>query len=268
MWSIEEFDEHLGERAVIGMVHLQALPGAPGFRGSLDEVTEAAITDANAIAAGGADALLIENFGDRPFRRSDVDDETVAALTFVTTEIRRNIRLPFGINVLRNDSHAALAIAAVTSALFIRVNILIGAVVTDQGVIEGQADTLLRKRRELECPAAIFADHLVKHASPLAPVQPVQQARDLRLRGGADAIIITGAATGVAAERSDFEVVRSAVPGTPIIAGSGVDAGNAGGLRGLADAVIVGTSIKRNGQVDRPVDQERVARVCAAFKKA
>lgn len=267
MWSVEEFDEHLGENPVIGMVHLQALPGAPGFRGSLDEVTEAAITDARAIAAGGADALLIENFGDRPFRRNDVDDETVAAMTIVATEIRRNVRLPFGINVLRNDGHAALAIGAVTSALFIRVNVLIGAMVTDQGVIEGQADSLLRKRRELECPVAIFADHLVKHAVPLAPVHPIQQARDLRLRGGADALIITGAETGVAAELSKFEVVRGAVPGTPIIAGSGVSAENAAGLRGLADAIIVGTSIKRNGQVDRPVDQDRVARICDAFKK-
>ena len=267
MWSIEELDEYLGERPVIGMVHLQALPGAPGFQGSLDLVAEAAISDAKAIAEGGADALLIENFGDRPFRRSNVEDETVAAMTFVTIEIRRSVRLPFGINVLRNDAHAALAIAAITSAMFIRVNVLIGAMVTDQGVIEGQADSLLRKRRELECPVAIFADHLVKHAVPLAPVHPVQQARDLRLRGGADALIITGTETGVAADRSKFEIVRGAVPGTPLIAGSGVSAENVTNFRGLVDAIIVGTSIKRNGQIERPVDQERMARMCEAFKK-
>lgn len=267
MWSIEELDEHLGEKPVIGMVHLAALPGSPGFRGSLDDVTELAIADARAIEAGGADALLIENFGDRPFRRGDVDDETVAAMTFVTIEIRRSVRLPFGINVLRNDAHAALAIAAITSAMFLRVNILIGAMVTDQGLIEGQADSLLRKRRAMECPAAIFADHLVKHAVPLAPVHPVQQARDLRLRGGADALIITGTETGVAADRASFEVVRGAVPGAPLIAGSGVSAENVTILRGLVDAIIVGTSIKRNGQIERPVDQERVARICEAFKK-
>src|SRR5260221_195002 len=152
------FTERFGRRAVIGMVHLAPLPGAPLYEGSLQDVLARALADAEALAAGGVDAIAVENFGDRPFRKSRVDPETIAAMTRVITELARSVALPFGVNVLRNDASAALAIAAATGAAFIRVNVHTGAVVADQGIIEGEAAETLRRRSLVPPGGRDFAD--------------------------------------------------------------------------------------------------------------
>jgi uncharacterized protein len=241
------------------MVHLGALPGAPLFE-SLDGVIERALRDARALRDGGCDGFVVENFGDRPFARGRVEVETVAAMTRVIAEIAAEVRLPFGVNVLRNDALSALAIAAATGAAFIRVNVHTGAMLTDQGLIEGDAYTTLRKRASLAPNVLIFADHLVKHATPLAAVDPVQSARDLRLRGLADAIIVTGAETGAAADPDRLRKLRDVVD-APLLLGSGLTAQNA---RQFADAdgAIVGTSIQRDGVVDAALTES----VVRAFK--
>ena len=122
MLSRTEFAERFGRHSIFGMVHLKALPGAPMFGGSLDAVVAAAAADAHALAAGGCDGLVFENFGDQPFRKH-VDAETIAAMTRVIAEVVREISIPHGVNVLRNDARAALAIASATAAAFIRINI-------------------------------------------------------------------------------------------------------------------------------------------------
>ncbi|HKR64993.1 MAG TPA: BtpA/SgcQ family protein, partial [Thermoanaerobaculia bacterium] len=144
MLTRTSFAARFGNRAVFGMVHLRALPGAPLFT-SLDEVIDAALVDARAIVDGGCDGLVIENFGDKPFTRGRVEAETVAAMTRIVAEIAREVKLPLGVNVLRNDAQSALAIAAATGAAFIRVNVHTGAMVTDQGIIEGDAYATMRK---------------------------------------------------------------------------------------------------------------------------
>jgi membrane complex biogenesis BtpA family protein len=251
------FTARFASRAIFGMVHLGALPGAPHFT-SLDSVIELAIHDAREIAAGGCDGLVIENYGDRPFTRGRVEAETIAAMTRVIAEVTREVRLPFGVNVLRNDALSALAIAAATGASFIRVNIHTGAMVTDQGIIEGDAYATLRKRASLAPNVLIFADHLVKHATPLGE----SSARDLRLRGFADAIIVTGAETGAAADPSRLHAVRNDVD-APLLLGSGLTADNASRYA-EADGAIVGTSLKHEGRVDRA----RVEAVVKAWKSA
>ncbi|HUP48397.1 MAG TPA: BtpA/SgcQ family protein [Thermoanaerobaculia bacterium] len=254
------FASRFGARAVFGMVHLLPLPGAPLFRGSLDEVIEAALDDARALEEGGCDGMVVENFGDRPFFATSVPPSTVATMARVVAEVRSVVKLPTGVNVLRNDARAALAVAAATGAAFVRVNVHTGAMLTDQGVIEGAAAETLRLRASLAPEVAIFADHLVKHAVPLAPADPAQAAKDLRLRGLADALIVTGSETGAAADPGRLERLRDAVD-APLLAGSGVDAGNAGSFR-AADGVIVGTSLKEGDRMS----PARVAAVVRAFK--
>ena len=244
------------------MVHLKPLPGAPLYGGSLDAVIEAALRDARAIAVGGCDGIGVENFGDRPFFATRVPAETIAAMTRVVAEIAREVRLPIGVNVLRNDARAALAIAASTGAAFIRVNVHTGVMIADQGMIEGDAAETLRLRARIAPEVAIFADFLVKHASPLG--EP--SVKDLRERGLADAVIVTGAATGAAADPARLTSVRAALPDAPLIIGSGIDASNASQFQ-EADAAIAGTSLKRGGDVDAEVDPERVERVVRAFKR-
>jgi uncharacterized protein len=248
------FASRFARRAVFGMIHLHALPGAPLFR-SLDEVLEAALADARAIRDGGCDGFAIENFGDRPFTRGRVEAETIAAMTRVIGEVTAVVKLPFGVNVLRNDALSALAIAAATGAAFIRVNVHTGAAVTDQGIIEGDAYATLRRRAALAPDVLIFADYLVKHATPLGEAS----AKDLRERGLADAIIITGSETGAAADPARLHALREL--DAPLLLGSGLTAENAGEFPD-ADGAIVGTSLKTNGMVDA----RRVEAVVKAFK--
>ena len=246
------FSARFAARAVFGMVHLGALPGAPLFS-SIDEVIVHALRDACALRDGGCDGFVVENFGDRPFTRG-VEAETVAAMTRVIAEIAAVVRLPFGVNVLRNDALSALAVAAATGAAFIRVNVHTGAMLTDQGIIEGDAYATLRKRASLAPDVLIFADHLVKHATPLADVDPLQSARDLRLRGLADALIVTGAETGAAADPTRLRMLRDGMNDAPLLLGSGLTASNAHDFTD-ADGAIVGTSVKRDGAVDATLVQ-------------
>ena len=257
MLTRSAFPARFAARAVFGMIHLHPLPGAP-LHASIDEVIDSAIRDARAIAQGGCDGFVIENYGDRPFTKGRVEGETIAAMTRVITEVRREVHLPFGVNVLRNDALSALGIAAATGASFIRVNVHTGAMVTDQGVIEGDAYATLRKRAALAQDVLLFADYLVKHATPLGETS----ADDLRHRGLADAIIVTGSATGWAADPARLRALREALPDAPLIVGSGLTAENAAAFAD-ADGAIVGTSLKRDGEVD----PARVEAVVRAFKR-
>lgn len=267
MWTRQTFREHLGAHAVIGMVHLATLPGAPLFEGSMQKVVDAAVRDARALQDGGAHAILFENFGDRPFSKAQVDPETVSAMTVAIQAVRSEVDLPFGVNVLRNDARSALGIAAATGALFIRVNVLAAAMVTDQGIIEGQAADLQRQNAALGSRTAVFADHMVKHAVPLAAFDEIQLAKDLRHRALADALIISGRETGQPADRERLAAVRAAVD-APILIGSGLTVENAGHYRTMADGAIVGTAIKKNGDVDAPVERDRVAAIIESFGKS
>lgn len=260
MLTRSAFSSRFAHRPVFGMIHLGPLPGSPSFS-SLHAVIDRAVRDARALLDGGCDGFVVENFGDRPFARGRVEAETVAAMTRVIAEVLRAVYMPFGVNVLRNDPLSALSIAAATGAAFIRVNVHTGAMLTDQGIIEGDAYTTLRKRASLAPDVLIFADHLVKHAMPLGPIDVLQSAKDLRLRGLADALIVTGAETGAAADPARLRELRTAVD-APMFVGSGLTAENAH-LFGDADGAIVGTAIQRDGAVDATL----ASAVVQAFKR-
>jgi membrane complex biogenesis BtpA family protein len=266
MLTRDELRQRFGPHVVIGMVHAGGLPGAPVYGGSMRPVIDAALRDARALRDGGCDLMAFENFGDRPFFKDRVPAETVASLTRVIGEVAAEVGLPFGVNVLRNDALSAIAIAAATGAAFIRVNVHTGAMLTDQGIIEGRAAETLRRRKELASDVLIFADHLVKHATPLVAIDELQAAKDLRHRGFADSIIVSGVETGAEPHRDRFRAVREALPDVPILIGSGLTVSNASTFA-AADGAIVGTSIKFDGRVDAPVDPDRVARLVAAFKR-
>lgn len=247
------------------MVHLLPLPGSPRWDGSMERVIAGAVADARALVAGGMDAVLVENWGDAPYTARRVAAATVAAMAVVAREVRRTLPdTPLGINVLRSDARSALAVACAVDARFVRVNVHAGAMVTDQGVVESDAYRTLRDRRLLGAEVAIFADVQAKHALPLGPVDLEQQARDLTARGLADGLIVSGRVTGEITSIVDVKRVRSAVPDVPLLIGSGVTSETAAELLSVADALIVGTALKRDGVVDNPVDPERVRRLVAA----
>ncbi len=250
--------------ALIGVVHLSPLPGSPCFTLSMDEIIGRALRDARTLQDAGFSAAIIENFGDAPFHPDHLPSETIAAMAVVADRIHQASSLRLGINALRNDARAALAIAATTGASFIRVNVHTGVYATDQGIIEGRAHETLRHRKQLGQRIAVLADVHVKHAAPMGEPDIARAAEDTAYRGLADGLIVTGGATGEAVSTDDLRRVREAVPDRRLFVGSGATAANIGELLGLANGVIVGSGIKCGGDPSQPIDAE----LACAFVRA
>ncbi len=235
--------------ALIGMVHLEALPGAPGFQGDLSVVVQRAVADARILAETGFDGIMVENFHDTPFFKERLPPISIAALTRCALAVRQATgELPLGINVLRNDGEAALGIACAVGAQFIRVNVLVGAMVTDQGLIEGRAAELLRLRAALGAPISIMADLMVKHAQAISPPDLLQLAQDTAFRGHADALILSGSGTGQPTDPAQLKQLQGVIE-RPLFIGSGINAENLSAYPGAG--FIVGSALKRGERVNR-----------------
>ena len=244
---------------LIGMVHLGPLPGSPQYRGEFQAVLDAATRDAEALAGAGFDSVIVENFGDLPYFADDAPKITVAAMARAVTAVSAQIDVPVGVNVLRNDARAALVIAATCGGAFIRVNVLSGTMHTDQGTLTGRAAELARMRAAGASQIEVLADVFVKHAAPPPGLTIALAAADTYRRGGADALVVSGAATGAPADLQQFAQVRDAVPEARLLAGSGASIETIAGILEYADGAIVGTSIKIGGQTTAPVDPVKAA---------
>ncbi len=241
---------------LIGMVHLLPLPGSPGYGGSRSDIVERAIRDAVTLQAAGFDAVLVENYGDAPFARIDAGKHVTADMSCIVSAVLREIDIPVGVQVLRNDAMAGMAVAAATGARFMRVNVHVGAMHTDQGIIEGRAHETLRFRREIDAMHVhVLADVFVKHAAPITPTSIADGVRDTVERGLADGIIVTGSGTGEAADLADVQKATDATA-TPVFVGSGVRQETLAETLALAHGVIVGTAIKVGRITRAPVDPE------------
>ena len=254
------------DNPVIGVVHLFPLPTSARYQGKLNEVIARAEQEATALAAGGVDGIIIENFFDAPFTKDRVDPAVVSAMTLIVDRLKNMVMLPIGINVLRNDARSAMAIATCTEVQFIRVNVLTGVMATDQGLIEGKAHELLRYRRELGSQVAILADVLVKHARPLGTPNLTTAVKDTIERGLADGVILSGWATGSPPTQEDLELAAAAAGDTPVFIGSGANWENIPHLMQAADGVIVSSSLKRGGKISETIDPIRVSQFVEAAK--
>jgi len=253
---------------IIGVVHLLPLPTSCRWGGSLKAAIARAEQEATALASGGVDGIMVENFFDAPFAKSQVDPAVVSAMTLILQRIANLVTLPLGVNVLRNDARSAMAIASCVDAQFIRVNVLTGVMATDQGLIEGEADKLLRYRRELGSDVKILADVLVKHARPLSAPNLTVAVTDTIERGLADGIILSGWATGSPPSLEDLELASAAANGVPVFIGSGASWENIATLMQAADGAIVSSSLKRHGKRDQPIDPIRVSQFVEAARRS
>lgn len=253
---------------IIGVVHLQPLPTSPRWGGDLQAIISRAEREATALASGGVDGIIVENFFDAPFVKDQVDPAVVSAMTLLVQKIMNLVSLPIGINVLRNDGQSAMAIASCVQAQFIRVNVLTGVMSTDQGLIEGKAHQLLRYRRELGSDVKIFADVLVKHAQPLGEPNLTTVVQETIERGLADGIILSGWTTGSPPTLEDLKLASAAALDTPVFIGSGANSNNISTLMPAADGVIVSSSLKRHGHIDRPIDPIRVSQFVEATQRS
>jgi membrane complex biogenesis BtpA family protein len=176
----------------------------------------------------------------------------------VAAEVKRRFELPLGVNVLRNDGLAALGVAAAVGARYIRINVFTGARVTDQGIVEGAAHLMLRERKLLGADIRIFADVAVKHSSPLGARPLEDEVEDTVRRAGADAVIVSGSATGKATASDDLRCAKLAAGAAPVLIGSGAEAEGLEEALRFADGLIVGSTLKEEGVVTNPVDRSRV----------
>lgn len=259
---------------VIGMLHLPPLAGAPRFQGRAEDAVEKALRDADRLATGGVDGLLLENFGDAPFYPHRVPAHVATQMTAVACAVRHRFDLPLGINVLRNDALTALAVAQAVGGAFVRVNVLCGVRLTDQGLIQGAAHELLRSRRQLDAQhVRILADVAVKHSAPLAERPLIDEAEETLGRGLADGLIVSGTSTGRAPPTDQIAMIKQVCRdarnsggsrtsgGSPVFVGSGVDADNVEAFAQHADGLIVGSAFERDGRAGGPVELERVRAV-------
>jgi membrane complex biogenesis BtpA family protein len=255
-------------KIVIGMLHLPALPGSALAWQTISEIKENLRRDADALAEGGVHGLMMENFGDVPFYPDRVPAWVTAHMTALACDVRARIDLPLGINVLRNDGRGALAVAHAAGASFIRVNVLCGARVTDQGLIQGIAHDLLRERAMLgAAEIKIFADVDVKHSAALAERLLEDEVDDLVHRGLADAIVVSGAGTGKATDPHKAQRVKAAAPSAPVFIGSGITAESLAEFGGGADGFIVGTAFKKDGVSTAAVELSRVKELMQKLPK-
>lgn len=236
---------------IVGVIHLPALPGYDASPG-LDAVLAHALADLGAFVAGGVDAVLVENEGDRP-HRVKAEPDTIACMTRIARAVVREAGdLPVGVEILLNDPRASLAVAHATGARFIRTDYFVDRMERPEHGGEMAIDPagLLAYREALGAAGVlILADIQVKHARMIEP-RPLSISAMLAGQHGADAIIVTGDLTGLAPSMADVEEARRGASAVPVLVGSGLDDANAGRLLGAADGAIVGTFLRTGGAVD------------------
>ncbi|MGD9689435.1 MAG: BtpA/SgcQ family protein [Phycisphaerales bacterium] len=276
-----------GARALIGMVHLGPLPGTPRWGkdgrgaagGGISRLAMQAAAEAAILARAGFDGVLIENMHDAPYVMGPQDPIVVGAMTAcalavqeVLDDFRRPGRaLPLGVQVLAGANEEALAVAMASGAAFIRAENFVFAHVADEGLMaRASAGPLLRVRRSIGAEhVAIWADIKKKHAAHAVSAD-VSLAETAAAAGffGADALVVTGRATGRPTDPDDVSDARrgtdEAGDRKPIVVGSGVTAATVRGLLERADALIVGSAIKRGGSWRNPIDEGRAAAIVAA----
>lgn len=233
------FEDLFKKKPLIGMIHLPALPGEPRNSNSIENIVDFAISEARKLERAGLDGAIVENIGDVPLLKGNLPPHVIASMSVIVKEVVKNSNLVIGVNMLRNACLEAFSVAHVTGASFIRCNVMIGAYATDQGIIEGCAAKLLRLKKLLSSQVLIFGDVHVKHAYPIYNVDIIQAAADLSERGGADAIIVSGARSPDPPKPESVTRVKSSVD-KPVLIGSGISLANIKDYFSIADGLILG----------------------------
>ncbi len=258
------------DKALIGMVHVDALPGTPRQRLNISSIIRRAVEEARVLSNSGFDAVLLENMHDVPYLRRSVGPEITAAMTAVGSAVRQEVPLPMGIQILAGANHEAMAVAHTVGAQFIRAEGFVYSSVADEGLLdEADAGPLLRYRRSIEAEhVRVLADIKKKHTSHAitADIDLAETARAAEFFG-ADAVIVSGSHTSAAVSVEDLEAAQQATE-LPVVTGSGATPDNIATLFRYADAIIVGSWFKQGGRWDSEPDVNRVKQLVIAADKA
>lgn len=252
-------------KPLVAMIHLPPLPGAANYDGTpVREMARHAAAEARLLEGAGFDGLMIQNTHDRP-PRVHLPTGSTAAMAAITSAVREAVDFDIGVNAHKNDAEAALAVAVSTGASFVRIKVLVGAVIGPEGIIEGSASVALDVRREYASGIEIWADLYELTSWPLAPTS-LQNTADLATRfGQADRLIVTDPT--VEASRAAVQEVRSA-SSLPVLIGGRTTAETVGDALDSADGVIVGTCLRHSARTDQPLDPEAVSRFIDAARSS
>ncbi len=255
-------------KPVIAMVHFAALPGSPlhDAKAGIAGIVDGARKDLAALQKAGVDAVMFGNENDRPYEFT-VDPASTAAMAFAIGTLRSEIKVPFGVNVLW-DPMSSMALAAATGASFVR-EIMTGTYASDMGPWNPNAGAALRYRDRLgRSDVAVLYNVCAEFAYSLDRRSLADRARSAVFSSIPDAILVSGAITGEAAEMSDLIDVKKALPETPVLANTGVKHATVAGVLQVADGVIVGSSLKYDGNTWNAVDPDRAAEFMRIVRQA
>ncbi len=267
--AVQKYHKTMGTtQPIIGMVHVQALPGTPGYAGTMQAIIDAALRDADTLKRAGVDALLLENMHDLPYLRREVGHEVSSAMTVVAYLVKKAFGKPTGMQILAGANHAALAAGNAAGLDFIRAEGFVFGHLADEGWMDADAGPLLRYRKNIGAEGMlILTDIKKKHSAHAATA-------DVSLRDTAHAaeffrsngVIVTGSATGQEASLVELAELHGHTK-LPILVGSGITIANIGQYARHCDGFIVGSSIKRNGDWRLEVDYERAVGLVAALNR-
>lgn len=248
-------------KAIVGMIHVEALPGTPKSNHSMGEIIAQAKAEAIVYKNAGIDMLAIENMHDVPYCNQQVGPEIVAAMTLVGYEVKQTTGLPCGIQILAGANVEALGAAHAAGLDFVRAEGFVFAHVADEGIIGGQAAKLLRYRKQIGAEGVLIVTDIKKKHSSHALTADVDIAETAHAAEFflSDGVIVTGVSTGQTASLEELAQVKAAVD-IPVLIGSGVTLDNVADYLAIADALIIGSYFKSNGHWTQPVDSERVQR--------
>jgi membrane complex biogenesis BtpA family protein len=257
------------EKSLIAMVHVQALPGTPRASKPMEQVIDIAVAEAELLAGAGVDSIILENMHDAPYLKRCVGPEIVAGMAAVASAVRRAVpAVPLGIQVLAGANKEALAVALAAGLQFIRAEGFVFAHVADEGLIESDAGELLRYRRAIGAEhVKVLADIKKKHsAHAITADVSLGDTAEAAQFFGVDGLIVTGTATGKPVRLEDLDEVRRECS-LPLLVGSGTTPENIASLLARADAVIVGSWFKRDGDWRMGPDEVRVKRLVESFRR-
>jgi len=255
------------QKPIVAMVHFAPLPGSPLYDrdGGMRKIVDLAAKDIEALQAGGVDAVMFGNEGDRPYILK-ASPQSLAAFAFAVGELKSLVKVPFGVNYLW-DPAATVALAVASDAGFAR-EIFTGVYDSDMGLWQPDAAGALRMRADLGRPdIALMFNINAEFAAPLGDRPIAARAKSAVFSSLADVILVSGPMTGEPVEAANLKRVKDELPDTPVFANTGVNIGNVADILRVADGAVIGTHFKVHGDTWNAVDGERVKRFMDAVAK-
>lgn len=255
-------DRLLTEKMMIGMVHLKSLPGSYGHKLSMDEIFEQAYQDLKALQEGGIDAAIIENYFDSPYQ-DNLSTITLISYVSIFSRLKEKATIPLGVNIQYTNGVEEMETAYLCGADFIRSETFMETRYAGFGVMQPQAAKLHNSRKSLRADVCILADIHVKYTFPIVQ-QSLEYTIQESIASGADAIILTSIKSGESPSLEDLSLYRKLAGNFPIVLGSGIRPDNVKKFMREGNAAIVGTAVKQNGDICKPVMKNQVKTLIAA----